>query len=171
MNSTLRASLKRTEEHTQSREKQMGWQKRKKTSCSGRGLHCISCAICASNCPYTFEDTCSTLIANLALDLSPPSKCQPLSSPLLSSRLVALRVSYLSGLLGSFSPVISSNVSRSEVTTIWRARAAGDGGRAGPDRQQRRIPPSGRKNTETRNFERNSRRWQTSSPVRISAVR
>jgi ferredoxin len=37
----------------------------KKTSCSGRGLHCISCAICASNCPYTFEDTCSTLIANL----------------------------------------------------------------------------------------------------------
>jgi len=36
--------------------------------------------------------------------------------PLLSSRLVALRVSDLSGLLGSFSPVISSNVSRSK----WR---------------------------------------------------
>jgi hypothetical protein len=60
---------------------------------------------------------------------------------LVSSRLVALRVSYLFCLLGSFSPLISSNVSRSEVTMIWRERAAGDGGRAGPDRQQRRIPP------------------------------
>ncbi len=89
---------------------------------------------------------------------------------LVSSRLVALRVSYLFYLLGSFSPEISSNVSRSEVTMIWRARVAGDGGRAGPDRQQRRIP-WGEKNTETRNDERNSRRWKTSSPVRISAVR
>jgi hypothetical protein len=33
-------------------------------------LHCVSCSICASSCPCTFEDTCTTLIATDPLDLS-----------------------------------------------------------------------------------------------------
>ncbi len=37
--------------------------RKKRTSCSGSGLHCMSCSICASNCPCTLEDTCTTLIA------------------------------------------------------------------------------------------------------------
>ena len=35
----------------------------RRTSCSGRGLHCVSCAICASSCPCTLEETGGTLIS------------------------------------------------------------------------------------------------------------
>lgn len=35
----------------------------RRTSCSGRGLHCVSCAICASSWPCTLEETGGTLIS------------------------------------------------------------------------------------------------------------
>jgi hypothetical protein len=43
------------------------------TSCSGRGLHCMSWAICASSCPCTFDDTGGILMSPLCV--SPRFRC------------------------------------------------------------------------------------------------